>query len=1106
MALDITADLPHGTTVLEASAGTGKTYTITSLVARYVADGVPIRSILVITFTRAAANELRTRIRARLRALVDALPLDDPPEQTKGDELVGWLRRGDRGMSLGRLETALADLDAATIATVHEFAGSALSRLGLLAGQRPDKVFLADHGVIVDQVTDDLYLRSFADTTRPPFSRRDAHRMVGMAVRNPNAPIVPDPADSAASRARVEFTQRARAEVERRLDQLHAYTYDDIISGLNRALGSPTGGAATVARLRDMYRVVMVDEFQDTDPGQWHIIDTAFHGHCDVILIGDPKQAIYAFRGGDVQTYLHASHQAHHHRTLDTNWRSDAGLVNAVTGMFEGLALGDPGIRALPVDAVHESRISTAEGAELAPVRLRVLPQAPESVDTLRDRVRADVVVVVSRLLGEGTRIRSGTGGRGEDRPVRAGDIAVLVRSHRTATMVAQQLRDHGIPALLGGSDSVLHSPAARAWQHLLETLVDPQPAQVHQLALTPFVDWDLSELVEADDDRLAGLFIRVRAWAQVLQERGVAALLETMLVDADLAAASIRSTGSSRLVTDLRHIGQLLHVAQQSQHLDAAGLARWLAEAGGDSAEEDAVRRRLDSDGEAVRVLTMHSAKGLEFPIVLLPDVADRAPRSSWMPTAFTVHDAAGERQVDVGGKQDPTSQQRHRRCLEEDAGEDLRLLYVAMTRASRHLVMWWAPHPRFAAESPLHRLLCGAPEPDGVLQRSVPVRAGALPDPDGVEVSLMESDATVMPPPRPEPPPAPVLRHLTRAIDRTWRRTSYSGLVADQKDAHHLLGAPVDEFDEPTEDPAQLVPVEAPAAGPVSPWDELPSGARFGTLVHAVLESWDPHLDDFAPAILDGLQHLPVADLDVPTLVGALKASTRTPLGGALGATTLADIAARDRLNELDFEMPLGSASGTDAAPDTHHAAVLEDLADMLAAHLGDDHPLAPYPDRLRAPGLGDQVLRGFLTGSIDAVLRVGTDSPRFVVVDYKTNRLGPPAGSAPLRVDSYTPELLAEAMMGAHYPLQALLYAVALHRYLAWRLPGYDPARHLGGIRYLFLRGMAGPDTPTVGGVPCGVFAWDPPPELVTQLADLVTVGTPTPTARPSGRSMP
>ncbi len=259
--------------------------------------------------------------------------------------------------------------------------------------------------------------------------------------------------------------------------------------------------------------------------------------------------------------------------------------------------------------------------------------------------------------------------------------------------------------------------------------------------------------------------------------------------------------------------------------------------------------------------------------------------------------------------------------------------------------------------------------------------------------------------------------------------------------------------------------LPEAPPADALASPLTDLPAGAAFGTLVHAVLEDLDPAaLDErCAEAVA---RHL-VPGVTAEALANGLRPVLATPIGD-LGVP-LASIPATDRLAELDFELPL--AGGDEAVPH----ATLADVVDLLRSY--DLGPLAGYPDLLAT--LAPQALRGFLTGSIDAVLRL--PGPVFAVVDYKTNRLG----AEPLTTWHYRPAAMAEEMQRTHYVLQALLYCVALHRYLRWRLPGYDPDRHIGPVLYLFVRGMAG----SAGPSGAGVFTWSPPTGLVPELSDLL-----------------
>jgi exodeoxyribonuclease V beta subunit len=335
----------------------------------------------------------------------------------------------------------------------------------------------------------------------------------------------------------------------------------------------------------------------------------------------------------------------------------------------------------------------------------------------------------------------------------------------------------------------------------------------------------------------------------------------------------------------------------------------------------------------------------------------------------------------------------------------------------------------------------------------------------------------------PRPE---ELVARHFHRTIDTTWRRTSYSGLVRSAQENAGVSSEPeVVELDDEVSDIALATPTEG--SDVPSPMADLPSGAQFGTLVHAVLESADPLADD-----LMGELHAQVDEHSVwwpvnasaADLAKALVPLHDTPLGPLAGGLTLRQIGMADRLCEMDFEFPLVGGDLRSPAPDIR----LADVGRLLAEHLPAADPLAAYAGRLTDAALGGQPLRGYLSGSVDVVLRIpDTDGHRYLVVDYKTNWLGD--ADRPLTAADYSAPRMAEAMLHSDYPLQALLYCVVLHRFLRWRQHGYDPAKHLGGVLYLFIRGMCGPDTPVVDGHPAGVFSWRPPTDLVIAVSDLL-----------------
>ncbi len=1104
---DVCGPLPSGTTVLEASAGTGKTFTIAALAARFVAEGVAeLPELLLVTFGRAATSELRDRVRERLVSAERLLRT--PAARDSTDALVRHLAAvddGEREVRRRRLTRALSQFDAATIATTHGFCQQMLASLGVSGDTDPDAVLVPDTADLVDEVVDDLYLQRYAASAEPVLSVSDARRVAREAVSDPLAALEPDaaPAGSAAAH-RYELATAVRSVVEHRKRVRRLHDYDDLVLLLRDALEHPVHGPAAAERVRSRYQVVLVDEFQDTDPAQWDILCAAFHGHRTLVLIGDPKQAIYAFRGGDVVTYLSARRAADTTATLGRSWRSDEPLVRGLDHVLRGAALGDDEIVVRPVVAEHQGR--RLEGGP--PLRLRHVTRAAfglrgtrnPRVGEVRELIARDVAADVVRQL-RSTRLHDGEGWRS----LQPADVAVLSRRNADATAVRDQLVAAGVPAVVSGLSSVFGAPAARHWLTLLSALEQPgHSGRAAALALTPFVGWDATRLAGASDAERDELSDRVRTWSRVLTERGVAALLEAVAADG-VAERLLRTTTGERVLTDVRHIGQALHEAAVRDRLGVSALTDWLRrrvdEAGDDYAEDRS--RRLETDSAAVQVVTVHASKGLEFPVVYVPFGWDRYEART--PAILRYHDPGGRRTLHVGGADDAGYAAARDLHLAEERGEDLRLLYVALTRARSQVVGWYAPSSN-SAGGPISRVLLGdyapgaqpppsvaAASDDAVFARLADLAAGS-----GSTVVVERVDAA------PEttqwsPPPTPradlEVAAFDRRLDLSWRRTSYTALTAA---AHEHPGdagvgsepevtGVQDEAAAPVASATTDATSAAGATHLVPPMADLPSGAAFGTLVHEVLERVDTAAPDLADEVLRACREAGTArvpGVEAPALAAALLPVLATPLGPLANQLTLADVAPVDRLAELEFELPL---AGGDEPSGT--AATLDAVARLVADHLPADDVFARYPSLLSSIAAGGGRVRGYLTGSLDAVLRVRHDdgTPRYLVVDYKTNRLAPV--DQPLTTWHYRPEAMAEAMMHAHYPLQLLLYSVALHRYLRWRQPGYDPQRHLGGGLYLFVRGMCGPQTPRVDGTPCGVMAWRPPTPLVTELSALL-----------------
>jgi exodeoxyribonuclease V beta subunit len=1187
---DLTGELPSGTTILEASAGTGKTFAIAGLVLRYVVErGIPLAELLVVTFTRAATAELRDRVRRRLVEASEHLAaVVDGAAAEHGDPVLHQLAAGVDAEELHRrhlrASRALADFDAATISTIHGFCQQVLRSVGLTLDVDPEAELLTDQSDIVGTVIDDLLVRAAVERGATGVSRLQLEQIADRVVANPDARLLPEvavtgdghedvaPGDGAAdgdgaaegggaaerAALRVELAHQLREVLRERKRSRRQLSYDDLLTCLRDAVTDPATGREVVAALRERYQVALIDEFQDTDPIQWDILRRAFDDpDATLVLIGDPKQAIYSFRGADVHAYLDAAETAGERLDLRTNWRSDGPLLQALDVLLDGATFGDPRIGYRTVRAADDHVDPRLRGAG-APLRLRCVPRSHQlrnssgdiQAPAARRHVAEDVAVQAVELLSSNATVSRDTDGRA--RPVTAGDLAVLVRTNAEAELVHRALREAHVPAIINGVGSVFDTPAATEWRQLLEALEQPtNGARARAAALTSFLEWDAHRLATADDDDLAELHEQLHRWARVLRERGVASLLRTITVTTEMSARLLGVVGGERHLTDLEHLGQLLHRAVIDEELGPASLTAWLVQAIADTNDEQVPpeerARRLESDDRAVQILTVHRSKGLQYPVVFAPFLWS----PGWLSQPILTFHEEGGRALDIGGNRqnDPDYDDHKDKAAAEHAGEQLRLLYVALTRAEHQVVVWWAPSWK-SGLSGLGRVLF-ARDLDGELdtERAGQVlsdercraRLGALTDRAGGAFSLEESD------PRPQPGQLPAsaaevgalgAARLEREPDRRWHRTSYSAITARAHAAGATPGsadATADgplvgsEPDEPVKDDETLPPADGAAPGPSSPAEpasvgdgeggadadaavdadadvpsvtdgrsaraelarqlplgEVPGGTEFGTFVHAVLEDVDFTADDLRGALREltdeqlAWRRTPIGDPAV--LADGLALAIETPLGPLAGGRRLRDVAGADRLNELNFELPLD--------PRLTGTATVAGIVELFRDHLPSSGPLAGYADELAASGIGGE-LRGYLTGSIDLVLRTtGDHGPRYLVADHKTNRLGGYDG--PLTAADYTPTAMAEAMMRGHYPLQALLYQVALHRYLRWRVPDYDPRTALGGALYLFLRGMAGPDTPLVDGQPCGVFAWEPPPALVVATSDLLDGG--------------
>jgi len=1053
-AFDLAGPLPTGTTVLEASAGTGKTWAISALAVRYLADGVVTApKLLAITFTRLASADLRSRLyqrlietTARLQSLRDGQPGDSQ------DELLDVLASGpddEVSARLERLRQAISDFDAATVATIHEFCRRAADWLGPALGPDSARIDADAAAALASQtiadLTLDMQLRGGALTP-------DACAKLGRAgLAHPHLPV--EPAGDQASL----FIGRCRAEYARRKAAAGIDDFDDVALRLESALGDETTGSDFAEQMAARYRVVLVDEFQDTDPVQWEILRRAFAGRTPMVLVGDPKQAIYGFRDADIESYLDAVRHADTNMTLPVNHRSDEAVVRGVNEVFRDADFGHTGapipMRESRASHAH-SRLDPAPGAGLEIRRVMAAGAGqPHAIE-------CDVTAYVARLLATESRLQQD----GRWRPLRADDIAVLVGTNKKGEAISRALQQAGVPAVFSGAASVFASTAADEWLTLLDALATPRVDTLRRAMAGQLVGLTLAQLADPAGTAASGWSARLREWAGA-RTRPLA-ILSALDQWADLSSRLLQMTGGERLLTDVRHLAELL--ARHSEATDdPAALAAWLRAQCSQAESSDAGdrTRRLETDRPAVSVLTIHAAKGLEFPVVLVPAAAD-APRHTWGSPDYPMIRRDPGRVIDTSTS-GPGTVERLKGWAAEQAGEDRRRLYAALTRGSSLVVAWLGDRNATLTEL------------------TADWTPGQHPD-----VRLVAVDETPVPPKAvPSPVNAPVLEAsaFARQIDDTWVRTSYSGLTAD---LHGTVMPEADDGQDEMSDADEIALSQAGASPLLSPMDALPAGTAFGSVVHAVLEACDPASatlrDDLASSARRFAERSVLSDLDTDLLSDALVAVLHTPLGPLAGGVSLADLGASRRLVELGFELPLGDGDAGKAWQGD--AGKVADLAALFGDRdlVPTDDLLAGYGDVLGRTGAADRLLRGFLTGSIDAIHEL--PDGRVFLIDYKTNRLGPIG--APDTVAAYGRRAMASAMMAAHYPLQALLYAVALRRYLRWRRPDACFDDQWAGVGYLFVRGMAGPHTPIDNGMPCGVFGWRPSAPMVQRADEILT----------------
>ncbi len=1174
----------RGTTVIEASAGTGKTYTITTLVLRLLLEHkLTIEQILVVTYTRAATAELRSRIRRRLTIALRRFQ-GAPASDVEVEALYGLAEaKGETSAWRERLDRALANVDEASVLTIHGFCQRVLADHAFDSGGSFDATLSTDDGALLDEIAQDYYARELIDagelegealrSITPDKLRRLAVRAgQGLGIR-----LIPDPEpyslstdawtaqrdackalwlrdrDSiramVASLSRVQaknleswcrqmdalvdseapgfsfskhpftigfgyftrdgfetkrtsktlpshpFTDEAQAWLEldraylrakqnsvvafrrgflayaqaerlKRAERRNERTFDALLTDLDRALESEHG-ARLVSLLRERFHAGLVDEFQDTDPLQYRIFRTLFGSESHpLLLIGDPKQAIYGFRGADVFAYLKArQHAGKDVYTLDVNRRSDAELVHSLNHFYgqvrEPFVMAAIDYRPVRVPESAHGRFRPADGR--APLDFLIC-DTPASGETLKRDIAQGVAAEIATLLsGTTTRLDDGPDKEPRHRRLQPEDIAVLCRTNNEAKLLQRTLSERGVPSALQGDSSVFESEDAEEIERVLLCLSHPSDSRALRSMLCSMyggLDADALRRLESDDERWDEHRARVHDLSALLSERGFARAMRAWARAYDVERTLLRRPDGPRRITNLWHLLEVLSEVATNQRLQVLGVLRALRLMRDDAALRgewvgEAHELRLETSENAVLLTTIHKSKGLEYPIVYVPFAWDGTLLRKEDKELLRFHDSDPNQTytLDLGSEH----QSAHVPAAEDEAlAEGLRLVYVALTRAKHrvHVVVPSEQKTSFFSSALAYLLTGGGGRSDAAarfkalsaheLRMALAALCEAAPSALSVTTLRPRSDVTFSS--QPKLTRKLEARSITRGFDKALRTASFSSLTAFARGHAPEQTADRDLFTDgdSTDDLLSTLVLDA-----------FPRGAVAGQLMHEVLEHHDFAGERAQLRVL--VERAIVARAYAPQLsemlTQGLDQSLRTPLNEA--GLRLADIRQAHRISEMEFMFPVAS----EITP--------RNLERLFRAHATGDASSA-LVSSLR--GLTFEGLRGFLRGYIDLVFE---HEGRFYIADYKSNRLGP-------RMDDYALSRMTDEMGRHQYFLQYHLYVLALHRHLRQRLSDYDYERHMGGVFYLFLRGMA-PEHP----LGRGVFFDRPPAALIAEL---------------------
>jgi len=1141
-----------GLNLIEASAGTGKTYTLAELYCRLILEqDLKVSEILVVTYTRAATEELRDRLRQKLVDARDEL-VKEPSDRTMLSE---YSDPDSIRSASYKLISAIQGFDEAAIFTIHGFCQRVLSDFAFESGLRFELELIGDDLALLQSATDDFWRREISTADKdfvaylveknetPETLLRSVRSLVGKPYVV-NIPVAEVDMEHCMQQAQAQFDdlrkvwqeesvqvldtlnndalmnrkkyQLARVEkwlllltdmlaqsamplklfddfekfsqgvIEQGLkkDQVlpslnfwlvceqvfeqfqqlkHArelkrqqlrvtlldylrtslpeqkskqqvQSYDDLLLNLDEALNGQRGDWL-VDQLRKQYRAALIDEFQDTDPVQYASFNRIYaDSGLATFLVGDPKQAIYSFRGADIFTYLKAKSGAENEHTLTTNWRSHPNLVSAVNSVFE--RLDSPFIyQDIPFYAVGAARDNTTvlhvDGQSGSAMQIKWAgndkPMAKKDLTAIAATVTADEIATLlnkshhgqAHLLDEKTDTLCELTG---------GDIAVLVRNHRQANAMQECLQQRGINSVQQGRDNVFTSAEAQVLERVLLAIAEPNNEQRVTAALaTKLWGFTARELYQLKQDESQwhsqlDFFYELH---QLWLKQGFMRAFRHCLLSVSAEQRLLSFPSGERQLTNLNHVAELIQAQFRHQNDSMEAVLYWL-ETHIQSAEsnDDAAQLRLESDEQLVKIITIHKSKGLEYPIVFCPFLWDANLRAD-KDVVISFHQGDDEKQACAAFSEPVLSQAAKSASIDEKA-EDSRLLYVALTRARERCIIVWGNAKgqgdgAHVSDSALFSLL--HPKLDELDSGAMSADLEALAKDSGrdISVDVITEQEAIYYDMSDEQNQLLSARRFNGVIQQPWRIGSFSALTKGHD-------AELPDYDAQTSltDVTTVQPIARSTLDRFS----FPRGAQAGTCLHALFEYWDFVSDDaeaMQKLVSRTLLQYGFDDKWTPISCQWLSEVLDTPLGEQ--KLRLNQLTQDKRLDELAFYFPVANLTVTR-------------LRQRLWPLLDDDSPLKTVISRLSFYGL-----TGFMKGFIDLVFE---HEGRFYIVDYKSNHLGHDK-------EDYQSNQLDSAMISHDYPLQYLIYTLALHRYLKVRLPDYDPQHHLGGSYYLFIRGM-------------------------------------------------